>query len=109
MSLHGINLSGANLEDASFIGTDLSQANLQDANLSSAKLVNTQLEQADFTGVCLTGACIEGWKIAHSTKLDGVECDYIYTRLTTPNNPNPYRQPEDHQKTFEPGDFADFV
>ncbi|MBV6628017.1 MAG: pentapeptide repeat-containing protein [Rivularia sp. (in: Bacteria)] len=109
LSLKGLNLSGANLEDASFIGADLSQANLQDANLCGAKLVKTQLEQADFTGACLTGACIQDWKIARSTKLDGVECDYIYTRLTTPDNPNPCRQPEDYQKTFEPGDFADFV
>ena len=109
LSLRGLNLSGANLEDASFIGSDLSQANLQDANLSGAKLVKTQLEQADFSGACLTGACIEGWKITHSTKLDGVECDYIYTRLTTADNPNPCRQPEDYQKIFEPGDFADFV
>ncbi|MEM1393620.1 MAG: pentapeptide repeat-containing protein [Cyanobacteria bacterium P01_C01_bin.38] len=109
LSLRGLNLSSTNLEDASFIGADLSEANLQDANLSGAKLVNTQLKQADFTGACLTGACIQDWKIARSTKLDGVECDYIYTRLTTPDNPNPCRHPEDYQKTFEPGDFADFI
>ncbi|MGI8501322.1 MAG: pentapeptide repeat-containing protein, partial [Hassallia sp.] len=109
LSLRSINLSGANLADASFIGTDLSQANLQDANLSGAKLVKTQLEQTDFTGTCLTGACIQGWNITSSTKLDGVECDYIYTQLVTPDNPNPLRQPEDYSEIFTPGEFADFL
>lgn len=109
LSVHGINLSGANLADASFTDTDLSQANLQDANLSGTKLVNTQLKQTDFTGACLTGACIQDWKITDSTKLDGIECDYIYTRLVTPDNPNPLRHPEDYDEIFDPGEFADFV
>jgi uncharacterized protein YjbI with pentapeptide repeats len=109
LSLRGINLSGANLQDASFIGSDLSDANLQDANLSGVKLVKTQLEQTDFTGACLTGAYIQDCNITSSTKLDGVECDYIYTQWDTPNNPDRRRQPEDHQKNFEPGDFADCV
>ncbi|WP_414587866.1 pentapeptide repeat-containing protein [Scytonema sp. PCC 10023] len=109
LSLRGLNLSGVNLADASFIGTDLSQANLQDANLSGAKLVKTQLEQTDFTGACLTGAYIQDCNITSSTKFDGVECDYIYTRLVTPDNPNPCRQPEDYGEIFEPGEFADIV
>lgn len=109
LSLRGLNLSGANLADANFIGTDLSYANLQDANLSGAKLLKTQLEQTNFTGACLTGAYIQDCNITSSTKLDGIECDYIYTQLVTPNNPNPRRQPEDDQTKFEPGEFADFV
>lgn len=108
LSLRGLNLPGINLAEASFIGTDLSYANLQDANLSGAKLVKTQLEQTNFTGAYLTGACIQDCNITSSTKLDGVECDYIYTQLVTPDNSNPCRQPED-DGIFEPGEFADFV
>lgn len=109
LSLRGLNLSGANLADASFIGTDLSYANLQDANLSGAKLVKTQLEQTNLTGACLTGAYIPDCNIISSTKLDGVECDYIYTQLQTQDNPNPLRYPRDYGEIFEPGEFADFV
>ncbi|RCJ25057.1 hypothetical protein A6S26_17870 [Nostoc sp. ATCC 43529] len=108
-SLRGLDLSGANLADANLIRTDLRNANLQDADLSRTKLIKTQLDQADLTGSCLTGACIEDWKITQQTKLDGVECDYIYTRLSTPQNPDPARQPSDHNEIFEIGEFAEWV
>jgi uncharacterized protein YjbI with pentapeptide repeats len=107
LPLRGLNLCKANLADASFIGTDLKDANLQDADLSRTKLVQTQLDRTDLTGACLTGACIQGWNITSSTKLDGVECDYIYMRLPTKENPDPYRIPENHQEIFEPSDFPD--
>lgn len=109
LCLSGLNLSGADLAEASFIGTNLSGTNLQNANLSGAKLIRANLEQTDLTGACLTGACIQDWKINTVTKLDGVECDYIYTNLATSNNPNPHRQPENYQRIFEPGEFADFI
>jgi uncharacterized protein YjbI with pentapeptide repeats len=107
LPLRGLNLCRANLADASFIGTDLNEANLQDADLSRTKLVQTQLDRTDLTGSCLTGACIQGWNITSSTKLDGIECDYIYMRLPTKENPDPYRIPENYQEIFEPGDFPD--
>jgi uncharacterized protein YjbI with pentapeptide repeats len=109
LSLPGINLSGANLTAASLANTDLKGANLQDADLSRSNLSQTQLDEADLTGACLTGAIIQGWKITNSTRLDGVECDYIYTRRPTADNPDPGRLPEDYQRVFEPGDFADFI
>lgn len=109
LSLPGIDLAGADLARASLIDTDLREANLQDADLSGAKLCHTQLDRADLTGACLTGAVIQCWQITAATKLDGVECDYFYTRLPTPDNPDPGRQPEDNQRVFEPGDFADFI
>ncbi|BAY43397.1 response regulator receiver modulated translation initiation factor IF-2 [Scytonema sp. HK-05] len=109
LSLRGLNLSEVDLVDASFIGTDLSYTNLQDANLSGAKLIETQLEQTDLTGACLTGAYIQDCNITSSTKLDGVECDYIYIPSVTPDNLNLCRQPEDYGEIFEPGEFADFV
>ncbi|WP_414570816.1 pentapeptide repeat-containing protein [Nostoc sp. CCY 9925] len=108
-SLQKLDLSGANLADANLTRTDLRDANLQDADLSRAKLIKTQLDQADLTGSCLTGACIEDWKITQQTKLDGIECDYIYTRLPTLQNPERDRQPSDHNEIFEIGEFAEWV
>lgn len=109
LSLQGINLQEAKLADVSFIRSNLNQANLQGADLSRAKLIQTQLDGADLTGACLTGAFIEDWGITVDTKLDGVECQYVYMRLPTRENPDPYRKPDNHQEFFEPGDFADFI
>jgi uncharacterized protein YjbI with pentapeptide repeats len=108
-NLRGVNLQGANLADASFIGADLSEANLQDTDLSRAKLVQTQLDYTDLTGATLTGACIEDWGITPETQLNGVQCDYVFMRLTDNLDPNPHRKPDDWNKTFEDGEFADFI
>ncbi|HLP89133.1 MAG TPA: pentapeptide repeat-containing protein [Nostocaceae cyanobacterium] len=107
--LRGINLQGSYLQDASFIGTDLSAANLQDADLSRAKLVQTQLDGTDFTGACLTGAFIEDWNITKSTNFQGVRCEYVYMRLPTKENPDPYRKPDNINEIFQDGDFGDFI
>ncbi|NEQ58984.1 MAG: pentapeptide repeat-containing protein [Moorea sp. SIO4A1] len=106
LDLRGINLKGANLKDASFIGTDLNRANLENANLSRAKLVQTLLEGADLTGATLTGAYIEDWGISNTTKLLEIQCDYIFLKLPTQNDPDPKRRPADQERNFEPGEFA---
>ncbi len=107
--LRGINLQGSNLTDASFIGADLSEANLQDADLSRTKLVQTQLDETDLTRATLTGACIEDWGITTHTKLNGVRCEYVFMRLPTKEDPNPYRKPDNWDENFESDDFADFI
>jgi uncharacterized protein YjbI with pentapeptide repeats len=107
--LQGINLQEADLTDASFIDTNLSHANLQDVDLSGAKLVRTQLEQTNLTGAILTGACIEDWRITSNTKLDDVECKYVFTRLTTDKNPQSCRKPDNESELFQDGEFVDFV
>ena len=120
--LRGVNLQGANLTEASFIGADLCEANLQNADLSKAKLVQTQLDQTNLTGATLTGAYIEEWNITTDTKLDGITCDYIYMRLPPEKRPdwlklppedslndNPRRKPENWNRNFAPGEFADFI
>ncbi|WP_373530900.1 pentapeptide repeat-containing protein [Nostoc sp.] len=107
--LRGINLSGANLADISFMGTDLSGANLQDTDLSKAKLVQTQLDGTDLTGATLTGAIIQDWGITSHTKLNGVRCKYIYMRLPTEDDLDPCRKPDNNKEVFEDGDFADFI
>lgn len=109
LNLQGLNLSQANLKNASFIGANLVSANLQGANLAKAKLVQTQLADADLTLVCLTGAFIQDWGITTTTKLKGVDCKYIYMRLPTEDDPDPYRKPDNKHEEFTPGEFADFI
>ncbi|MBD2069798.1 pentapeptide repeat-containing protein [Leptolyngbya sp. FACHB-671] len=108
-NLRGLNLEGANLADASFIGADLSESTLQNADLSRAKLVQTQLYRVNLTDCCLTGACIQDWAISTDTKLDGVRCEFIYMRLPTKDDPDPWRKPDNRRETFEEGDFSDFI
>jgi uncharacterized protein YjbI with pentapeptide repeats len=108
-NLRKVNLQGANLADASFVGADLSEANLQDADLTRAKLVQTQLDGTDFTGANLTGVYIEDWNITTDTKFDGVQCEYVYMRLPTPDNPDPHRKPDNRQEVFADGQFGDFI
>ncbi|MDZ7958206.1 MAG: pentapeptide repeat-containing protein [Aulosira sp. DedQUE10] len=109
LNLQGLDLHGVNLADASFIGTNLRGANLQNSDLSRAKLIRTLLDQADLTGACLTGAYLKNLEITSTTKLKNVTCKYIFTRLPSPDNPDPARQPEDQQRTFNAKEFADFV
>ncbi|MGC1308135.1 MAG: pentapeptide repeat-containing protein [Phormidesmis sp.] len=109
LNLQGIRLQQASLTDASFIGTNLQRANLKDADLSRAQLIQTQLQQADLFGTCLTGAFIQDIQITVETKLRGVECQYIFTRLPTPDNPDPGRIPTDHRQIFRPGEFAQYA
>lgn len=109
LNLEGVNLQGANLQDASFIGTNLNNANLRNADLSRAILKQAQLDGTDMTGAILTGACIEDWGITGSTKLEDVQCDYVFMRLETKNNPNRLRKPDNWGETFAQGEFADFI
>ncbi len=108
-NLRELNLQDANLSDISLIGADLSKANLQNANLSRAKLVQTQLYHTNLHGACLTGAYIQDWSISTDTKLEQVDCDYVYMRLPTQENPEPWRKPDNGKENFKQGDFADFI
>ncbi|WP_143288398.1 pentapeptide repeat-containing protein, partial [Calothrix rhizosoleniae] len=102
LNLRYLNLKDANLQDAEFISTDLSEANLENANLFGAKLAQTQLYQANLTAACLTGAYIENWGISTDTKLDGIQCDYVYMQLPTQDDPDPWRKPDNRQESFNP-------
>jgi uncharacterized protein YjbI with pentapeptide repeats len=107
--LREVNLDNADLTGASFIGADLSNATLRGANLTNAKLAQTQLYGADLTGAILTGAYIENWGISPETHLESIQCDYIYLRLPTDDNPDPYRKPDNREKLFESNDFTNFI
>ncbi|MBF2066131.1 MAG: pentapeptide repeat-containing protein [Calothrix sp. C42_A2020_038] len=106
--LQGINLRAANLIDASLVGTKLNNTDLQNANLSRANLMHSQVDNTNFRAAILTGAYIENWGITPQTQLEDVECDYIFTRVPTKNNPNPQRLPANWDETFKPGEFARF-
>ncbi|NEP34329.1 pentapeptide repeat-containing protein [Moorena sp. SIO3B2] len=108
-NLRGVNLARANLVGANFIGADLSEANLQDVDLSRAKLVQTQLDATDFTGATLTGAFIEDWGITNQTKFNGVRCEYVFMRLPTKEDPEPWRKPDNKNEVFKDGEFGDFI
>ena len=109
LNLEGVNLQGAKLQDASFIGANLNHANLRNANLSRAILKQAQLDGVDLTGAILTGACIEDWGITGTTQLEGVQCDYVFMRLETKDNPNRLRKPDNWGENFADGDFCDFI
>ncbi len=107
--LRGLNLTQANLADASFLGADLGDSTLAEADLSRANLVQAQLQRTDLTQACLTGAYIEDWGLSTSTQLTQVRCDYIFMHYPTKEDPDPCRKPDNRQEVFQPEDFADFI
>lgn len=109
LNLRGLNLQDAHLEGISLIGADLSESTFQNTDLSKAKLVKTQLYGVNLTGACLTGAFIQDWAIATDTLLNQVNCEYVYMRLPTSDNPDAWRKPDNRDETFKAGDFSDFI
>jgi len=108
-NLEGLNLAGADLTDASFVDAILDRSTLRHANLARAKLANAHLHGVDLRQACLTGAYIENWALSTETQLSGVICDYIYVRLPTTEDPDPWRKPDNHNARFRPGEFEDFI
>ena len=102
----GLNLSNINLAEAKLSGANLKQVDLSGSILYDAELYNANLREAicintNFTKVKLTGACIQGWNIDHSTKLDDVDCKYMFLL-----EPDRDRRPYNLNKEFEVGDFT---
>ncbi|MCT7969276.1 pentapeptide repeat-containing protein [Laspinema sp. D1] len=109
LDLRGCNLRNADLRDASFIGAKLSEATLEGADLTRAKLAQAQLYGTNLTNAILTGACIQDWAVSLDTQFEGIKCDYIYMRLETKEDPDPWRKPDNRNETFKEGDFTDFI
>ena len=109
LNLRHLALKDANLQNSSFVGADLSEADLRSANLAGAKLVKTQLYQANLSDACLTGAYIQNWGISANTVLANISCQYVYMRLPTQQDPDPWRKPDNRSETFQSGDFEDFI
>ena len=106
MNLEGANLRGANLEQSNLRCANLSQADLQHANLKDANMREVLAIGANFTGAYLTGACLEAWNIDHTTKIENVDCQFIFL-LDQPNAiGSRERRPPNPDRVFQPGDFA---
>lgn len=105
-NLQGANLTGANLNKANLKQANLSEATLHQANLESANLTETQALATNFTAAYFTGACLEAWNIDGHTKLDRVDCRFVYL-LEYPKSGTDDRERRPHHisKCFEPGDF----
>ncbi|WP_271254299.1 pentapeptide repeat-containing protein [Pseudanabaena sp. Chao 1811] len=108
LDLRGANLGGVYLEKINFKRAIISEANFSRANLEWANLTEVQAVGTDFTYAQLTGACIESWNYDHTTKLDNVDCRFVF-ELEHPNiNGSRERRPHDPDKEFEEGDFTSF-
>jgi uncharacterized protein YjbI with pentapeptide repeats len=105
-NLRGANLTGATLHKANLKRADLGEATLHKADLRDTNLVEVQAIATDFTEAALTGACLEGWNIDHTTKLDQVDCQYVFLLEHPDSKGNRDRRPHDPDRVFEPGDFA---
>ncbi|MEH2236986.1 pentapeptide repeat-containing protein [Nostoc sp.] len=109
-SYAGVNLKGANLIDA-----DLKEANLRDANITEATFQGACLEGANltlaqavgtnFTSAQMTGAVVEAWNIESTTKLDNVDCRFIYL-LENPKPETDDRERRPNSGDFQPGEFT---
>ena len=107
----GIDLRGANLDEAhlakvSLEHADLTGASFRGANLEGANLAEAMCVGTDFTRARLTGACLEAWNIDASTVLDEVDCAYVFLRQKPDARGNRERRPHDPDAVFAPGDFT---
>jgi uncharacterized protein YjbI with pentapeptide repeats/uncharacterized protein (DUF697 family) len=78
VNLQSTNLTGADLSGANLREADLRHATLRGANLERANLTLANAVGADFENALMTGACLDRWAIDATTKLDRVDCRYIY-------------------------------
>jgi uncharacterized protein YjbI with pentapeptide repeats len=105
VNLRGANLDGVNLELSNLKGADLSGATLKRANFRNANLTETQVLGTDFTRAHFTGACLDSWNIDYTTKLDKIDCQFVFL-LERPNKlGSRERRPHDPDTIFALGDF----
>ncbi|WP_414528821.1 pentapeptide repeat-containing protein [Nodularia chucula] len=104
-NLRGANLKGADLSNANLKGADIIVATFEGACLEWANLTITQAVYADFTNAQMTGACIEAWNIDSSTKLDNVDCRFVYL-LEYPKFGTDNRECRPSSGEFAPGGFS---
>ncbi|NJP09307.1 MAG: pentapeptide repeat-containing protein [Leptolyngbyaceae cyanobacterium RU_5_1] len=103
--MRGANLNNINLEQATLKWADLSNATVHHANLKDANLREILAIGTDFTNAYLTGTCLEAWNIDHTTKLNDVDCQYIFL-LEQPNSlGSRERRPHEPDRVFATGDF----
>ncbi|MCP6760018.1 MAG: pentapeptide repeat-containing protein [Fischerella sp. CENA71] len=106
---------GANLKGANLIGADLKETNLKNANineatfqracLEGANLTLTQAVSTDFSSSQMTSACVEAWNIESTTKLNNVDCRFIYL-LEHPKPETDDRERRPSSGDFQAGEFT---
>ncbi|MBE8988802.1 pentapeptide repeat-containing protein [Nostoc sp. LEGE 12450] len=101
-NLSGVNLSGTNLSGTNLSGFDLSGLDLSRANLNMANLSKTQALGTEFTDAKFTGACLEDWNINSATKLNNIDCQYVYLKSNEQE-----RRPS--SRDFAPGEFSKVI
>nr|WP_223278159.1 pentapeptide repeat-containing protein [Nostoc sp. 'Peltigera membranacea cyanobiont' 232] len=111
----GKSYAGANLKGANLIGADLKEANLKDVDITEATFQGACLERANltlaqavgtnFTIAQMTGACVEAWNIESTTKLDNIDCRFIYL-LEHPKPETDDRERRPSSGDFQPGEFT---
>lgn len=104
VNLSFTDLEGADLSHLALSGANLTGAVLRGANLEGAILRDVRAVGTDFTGARFTGACIENWSIDASTKLQQVDCQFVFLQeFPKPGTTDRDRQPVNGD--FELGDF----
>ncbi|MEG4249420.1 pentapeptide repeat-containing protein [Microcoleus sp. Pol10D4] len=105
VNLRGANLIGADLRGANLKGSNISEATFQGANLEMANFAITEAIGTDFSSAQMTGACLESWNINSSTKLDNIDCRFIYL-LEYPHPGTDDRERCPSSGEFAPGEFT---
>jgi uncharacterized protein YjbI with pentapeptide repeats len=104
-NFQGANLNYADLSYANLKRANLSEATLHQANLEWANLTETKALATDFTAASFTGACLEAWNIGANTKLDRIDCRFIYLlEYPKPGTNDRDRRPSSGE--FASGDFT---
>lgn len=104
-NLKGANLIGADLIKANFKDADIIEATFQGAYLEGANLTLAQAIGTNFTNAKMTGACVEAWNIESTTKLDNVDCRFVYLlEYPKPGTDDRERRPSSGE--FQPGEFT---
>ena len=104
-NLKGANLIGADLKEANLKYIDITEATFQGACLEWANLTLAQALGTNFTSAQMTGACVEAWNIESTTKLDNVDCRFIYL-LENPKPETDDRERRPSSGEFQPREFA---
>ena len=101
--LIGVNFVEAILDEACLLDANISAANFTKASLLGTNLGATQALSTKFIAAKLTGACVGDWNINSGTRLDEVDCEYIYLGQSL-HGEKQERRP--FNRNFAPGEFT---
>lgn len=88
LNLQGLDFSGLDLQHVNFANANISFADFSDADLRKADLSEVTALSTRFSRCKLTAACIEHWNIDSGTRLDDIDCRFVYLKRD-PSECNP--------------------